>query len=502
VSKSRPPRGHLGFPGRSIGRFLGRLTLLTLVVALGWVILRIAAYRQEDDAAHSASKELYLESIAAAGPASTAPNFVVIVFDDLGAGDLGSYGSRSVATPNLDRLAAEGARFTQAYASSPYCSASRAGLLTGRYAPRSGLDHVLQPAGTWANWALRVGKKNLRMPREEILLPEILSAAGYATAMVGKWHLGESSPSLPNDRGFDSFFGMLHSNDQGNPVLRRDGAIVEPSPIDQETLTRRYTEEAVGFLERQTPGGRPFFLYMPHTFPHIPLHVAGDRLGRSQGGLYGDVIEELDWSVGRVVETLDRLGLADETLVLVTSDNGPWFQGSPGGTRGRKMDIFEGGLRVPLIARRPGNVVAGLVRDEPVVGIDLVPTALELTGLAAPNDRLLDGRSLVPLLTVDGAATGAGNPDRPVWFHQIGRLVAVRVGRFKYHDRHPVVFGNPMNWRWAPWRPQGPWLFDLELDPAESYDATARHPDVAAEMAEMFAKRKAEMAANPRGWVE
>jgi uncharacterized sulfatase len=244
---------------------------------------------------------------------------------------------------------------------------------------------------------------------------------------------------------------------------------------------------------------------MPHTFPHIPLHVAGDRLGRSDGGLYGDVIEELDWSVGQVVDTLDRLGLAERTLVLVTSDNGPWFQGSPGGTRGRKMDIFEGGMRVPLLARRPGSVAAGVVRDEPVVGIDLVPTALELAGLAAPPDRLLDGVSLVPLLTGDGAGEAgdrAGDPDRPVWFHQIGRLVAVRVGRFKYHDRHPVVFGNPMNWRWAPWKPRGPWLFDLELDPEESYDVTARHPDVAARLAEMFAKRKAEMEANPRGWVE
>lgn len=491
--------------GRLLGRlarWLARLAAVAVLVILAWAIFRIAAYRQTDDAAHTASKQRYLEAIAAAGPSPAAPSFVVIVFDDLGAGDLGSYGSRAVATPSLDRLAAEGARFTQAYASSPYCSASRAGLLTGRYAPRAGLDHVLQPAGTWANWALRLGKKNLRMPREEILLPEILSAAGYATAMVGKWHLGETSPSLPNDRGFASFFGMLHSNDQGRPVLRRDGAIIEPPPIDQETLTRRYTDEAVAFLERQSPDGRPFFLYMPHTFPHIPLHVTGDRLGRSEGGLYGDVIEELDWSVGQVVETIDRLGLAEQTLVVVTSDNGPWFQGSPGGTRGRKMDIFEGGLRVPLIARRPGSVAGGIVRDDPVVGIDLVPTALELAGLAAPTDRVLDGVSLAPLWTEDSPGEDAGTRARPVWFHQIGRLLAVRVGRFKYHDRHPVVFGNPMNWRWAPWRPQGPWLFDLELDPEESYDVTARHPDIAARLAEMFAKRKAEMAANPRGWLD
>jgi arylsulfatase A-like enzyme len=478
---------------RGAARVIGWSVALAFLVFLLWVAGRILFYRQRDDAAHLAAKQRYLRQLAGAPLSPTAPSVVLVLFDDLGAGDLGAYGARSVATPNLDRLAAEGMRFTQAYAASPYCSASRAGLLSGRYAPRAGLDHVLQAPGTWQEALLELGGKNLRLPAEEVLLPEALSAAGYATAMVGKWHLGESSPSLPNDRGFDSFYGLLHSNDQGHPALWRDGRIVESPPIDQETLTRRYTREAVGFLERQ--GERPFFLYLAHTFPHVPLHAAADRRGRSAGGLYGDVIEELDWSVGQVMEALDRSGLATRTLVLVSSDNGPWFQGSPGGTRGRKMEIFEGGMRVPLIARWPGHIPAGAVRDEPVVSVDLFPTVLELAGLPPPDDRTIDGRSLAPVLS--GGMMGGDT----IWFHEIDRLVAVRVGRFKYHDRHGVPFGNPMDWVWGPYRRIGPWLFDLALDPDESYDVTARHPEVAARLAALLAARRREMADNPRGWI-
>ena len=458
---------------------LGFLLLLTVL----WLLGRILVYQQRDDPERVERKQEYLAFVAEVSRGfPRGPNFVVVLFDDLGYGDLGAYGSQVIRTPHLDRLARQGVQLTQAYAASPYCSASRAALLTGRYAVRSGLDHVVQPPYSARDLLLRLGERNRRLPAEEITLPEVLAAAGYATGMVGKWHLGDESPSLPNERGFDSFYGMLFSNDQGQPVVWRDREIVERHPIDQSALTRRYTEEAVAFLEAHRD--RPFFLYLPHTFPHIPLHVAAERRGASAGGLYGDVVEELDESVGAVVRTLERLGLAEQTLVLVTSDNGPWFQGSPGGARGRKMDVFEGGMRVPFIASWPGRIPAAQVLDDLVMGIDVLPTVLGLAGLPLPDDRVIDGRNLMPLLEHGGPP-----PHEALYFYQLGVLRAVRQGRFKYHDRHRVFYGNPMNWPWGPMKMRGPWLFDLEVDPDESYDASDHHPEVA--------QRKAAEARSP-----
>ncbi len=476
-----------------LDRVLVALAVLVAVTVL-YLFGRILFYRQVDDDTHVALKRAYLERVAefTRGPA-IGPNVVVILFDDLGAGDLGVYGGDAIATPNLDRLASEGLRFAEAYSASPYCSASRAGLLTGRYAVRAGLDHVAQVPGTWEDTLLRLGGLNRRLPAEEITLAEVLRAAGYATAIVGKWHLGDESPSLPNDMGFDSFYGLLFSNDQGEPVVWQDRVVVEPAPIDQTTLTRRYTERAVAFIEANRD--RPFFLYLPHTFPHIPLHVAADRRGRSTAGLYGDVVEELDWSTGAVLETLVRTGTANNTLVVVTSDNGPWFQGSPAGLRGRKFDVFEGGMRVPLLAWWPGRIAPGSVDDEPVIGVDLFPTVLELAGLPLPSDREIDGRSMVRRL--DGRE---GDERGPIWFHQVGHLRAVRDGRFKYHDRHRVPFGNPPDFGLGFYRFKGPWLFDLEHDPDESYDVSSRHQETFRNMQGMLEARKRELEDNLRGW--
>lgn len=481
---------------RVVYRWFCRLALVAasaVVLFLLFLAARVVTWHQSAEGERVQAKQAYLARVAQRGPAATAPNIVVILFDDLGYGDLGSYGSEAVRTPNLDRLAAEGIRFDSGYASSPYCSASRAGLLTGRYPVRAGLDHVLQAPGTWQDLLLKVGWLNRWLPAEEIVLAEVLSAAGYRTAIYGKWHLGHRSPSLPGDRGFDDWWGLVHSNDQGEPPIWANGEIVEPHPVDQSTLTRRYTERAVDFV-RQT-ADRPFFLYLPHTFPHIPLHVADDRAGESPAGLYGDVVEELDWSVGRVVAEIERWGLAERTLVLVSSDNGPWFQGSPGSLRGRKLDIFEGGTRVPLIAWSPDLVEGGRVVEGPVSLLDLFPTVLELAGLPAPSDRRIDGESLVSVLA------GSAVPERPLFFHQLGGARAVRQGRFKYHDRHAVPFGNPMHWRWSPNRYRGPWLFDLGLDSDESYDATLRHPHEAARLAALLAAWREELAENPRGWL-
>jgi arylsulfatase A-like enzyme len=483
--------------GRKV-RLVLRTLLFTVAILVALAVLylagRILLYRQVDNEQHLASKRTYLEQVSnKKNEHQGGPNVVIILFDDLGYGDIGAYGGKAIATPNIDRLAADGLLFKNAYSPSPYCSASRAGLLTGRYAVHTALDHVVQVPGSWQDTLERLGGLNRRLPAEEITLAEVLRAVGYATGIVGKWHLGDESPSLPNDMGFDSFYGLLFSNDQGEPVVWNNRDIIEDHPIDQTTLTRRYTEKAVAFIEENRD--RPFFLYLPHTFPHIPLHVGEERLGSSAAGLFGDVVEELDWSTGAVLEALERTGVADNTLVVVSSDNGPWFQGSPGGIRGRKFDVFEGGMRVPFIARWPCRIRLGGVDEDLVVAIDLFPTVLDLLGILSPPDRVIDGTSLVQRF-----GEGESNPRGPVWFHQVGHLRAVREGRFKYHDRHRVPFGNPPDFSFGVWAQKGPWLFDLDLDPDESYDVSERHPETFARMGEMLRARRQEMEDNPRGW--
>jgi uncharacterized sulfatase len=492
-------------PLKAVSQKLARALRLTLWVLFFAVVVavtigvmfffgRVLLYQQEDDEQHLALKRSYLDAVWDTTNENLAvPNIVVILFDDLGAGDLGAYGGEAISTPRLDRLASEGLLFKSAYSPAPYCSASRAGLMTGRYAVRFGLDHVIQVPRTWQDNLVRFGGLNRRLPAEEITLAEVLKAAGYATAIVGKWHLGDQSPSLPNDMGFEAFFGMLFSNDQGKPKLWNNTEIVERHPIDQTTLTRRYTEKAVEFIEKNQD--RPFFLYLPHTFPHIPLHVGDDRLGTSAAGLYGDVVEELDWSTGQVLDALERAGVAKNTLVVVSSDNGPWFQGSAGGVRGRKFDVFEGGTRVPLLVRWPAKIRARRVDEDPVNLIDLFPTVLELLGVEPPTDRVIDGTSMVTRF-----AGGKADPRGPIWFHQVGRLRAVRLGRFKYHDRHRVPFGNPPDFALGFFAQRGPWLFDLELDPDESFDVSESHPETFARMGLMLQERLSDLEENPRGW--
>ena len=488
-----------GPPSRTAGPRCGRSRSarwgLTVLSALLLSAARVALSGSLDDSGHVESKARYLESLGKGGRRRGAERRGHPVRRS-GRRRSGRHGTGPIRTPALDRLAAEGIRFRQAYSPSPYCSASRAALLTGRHAVRSGLDHVLQPAWTWADLLLRLGGRNRRLPAEEITLPEILSAAGWSTAMVGKWHLGDEAPSRPIDRGSTPTTGCSTATTRaGRRVARRSGRRGAP---DRPVVADRALHRRGGALRG---GGRrrpSFFLYLSHTFPHIPLHVAGDRLGRSPGGLYGDVVEELDRSVGRVLEGLRRSGREEETLVIVTSDNGPWFQGSPGSHRGRKLGVFEGGMRVPLLARWTGTVEPGGVVDDPVSGLDLLPTILGLAGLAAPPDRLLDGLDLSGLLLGAPASPAA---EREILYFQIGELRALRQGRYKLHDRRRVVFGNPMNWPWGPYAARGPWLFDLELDPSESYDVGHHHPEVADRLGRRFAQRRAELRDDPRGWL-
>ncbi len=479
---------------RSI-RFAGTLVILGLIAGLLgvlWFGIRIVAYEQEDDVDHLTAKNDYLDSIRSARATDDRPNVLIILFDDLGYGDLGVFGARSIATPHIDGLAEAGLRLDNYYSPSPVCTSSRAAMLTGRYAPRAALNLVAFPSGHPIDHTLRASNQNVRLPAEEILLPEILDAAGFETGMVGKWHLGDHSPSLPNDRGFDSYIGALYSNDMTPFAIYRDREILHAAPFDQTRMNEVYTAAAVEFLDRDREA--PFFFYFAHNFPHIPLFSPTNDHGRSRAGLYGDVIEGLDDSIGTIVETLERRGQLDNTLILLTSDNGPWYEGSPGGVRGRKNQTFEGGMRVPFIAHWPRRIRPGRSSAAPVVGVDLVPTLLALLGLPAPPDRILDGLDLGAQIFDDATPV-----DRLIhYFGMNDGLDAIRDARFKYHRRRGIrsVGSDRLSYNEL-W---GPWLFDLELDPEESYDATRSHPEEAARMARLFAQKQAEVEANPRGW--
>lgn len=398
------------------------------------------------------------------------PNIVVLFADDLGWGDLGCYGNPVIRTPRLDRLAQQGMRFTDFHSASPACSASRYGLLTGRYPHHSGFGWVLFPGN----------EKGLAA--SETTVAEALKQRGYATAIFGKWHLGDHPGVLPLDHGFDEYFGLPYSNDMlaGRPgtdypeiPLYSNESVVERSP-DQSTLTRRYTEHAIDFIRRNQE--RPFFLYVPYAMPHIPLHPGREFAGNSPRGTYGDVIEEIDWSAGAISDTLKELGLAKNTLFLFTSDNGPWIiKGENGGSSGPLMDgkgsSWEGGHRVPAIAWWPGTIEPGGICRELSSTLDLLPTALELS--ASPETGLaLDGRSLLPLLQ--------GNrweDERVLLINGPGNEIhGVRRGGWKLLVKTNSQTGV------VPHQGKVPLLFDLHRDPGERRDQSSSNPEVLEEL--------------------
>jgi uncharacterized sulfatase len=382
------------------------------------------------------------------------PNIVLIVADDLGYGDIGAYGADLIDTPNLDRLAENGIRLLDFYTAANVCTPSRAGLLTGRQPIRMGLaagvifpnsDHGLPPA--------------------ERTLPEILSQAGYHTAMIGKWHLGHQPVYWPTNQGFDSFYGVPYSNDMSPFPLYRGEEVIEQE-AEQATLTRRYTEEAVQVIEEA--GDQPFFLYLAHTFPHIPLHASPEFRGRSQAGLYGDTVEEIDWSTGEILDALTQHEIADRTIIIVTSDNGPWFEGSSAALRDRKGGSWDGGYRVPFLATWPGVIPAGSVSEGVITGLDLLPTLLRLAGIETPAGLELDGQDVSALLAGESAA-----PDRTVFFFNEDQIVGARSGSwrlvtqttYKTYDIPLAALGYPL-------------LFDLRLDPQQRYNLGPDHPNV------------------------
>jgi arylsulfatase len=399
------------------------------------------------------------------GAAARPPNVVLIVADDLGYGDLGCYGS-PLKTPNLDRMAAEGVRLTNYYSASPVCSPSRAALLTGRYPTRTGVPHVLFP------------NSQTGLDSRETTIAQMLKPLGYATACVGKWHLGHLEPFLPVRRGFDSYFGIPYSNDMKPRVLieQREGRTEQiEEEADLASLTPRYTAKAVEFIEQSKD--RPFFLYLPHTYPHIPLDASAGFKGRSAFGIYGDVVEELDWSTGEILKAVRRIGQERNTLAVFTSDNGPWFQGSPGRLRGRKGSTLEGGVRVPFLARMPGTIPRGKTSDGVASAMDLLPTIAALTGARLP-DVLLDGVNMQPVFS-------GGSVDREAllmfdgWHVQCARWKQwkLHLSRYNTFSYSPLPPEGRIN---LPLRP--PELYNVAEDPEESYDVAERNPKVVKEI--------------------
>ena len=473
------------------------LTLCALLAALA--LYRVVSFEQTDDAQRMNSKAQYLTSLARpTGSADTArPNIVFILFDDLGYGDIGAGAvpGNLISTPNIDKLAANGVTLSDFHSAAPVCSPARASYLTGRLPARAGLPNVLFPSGGLKNLLFSVilnSDSNVRLPAEEITLAEVLSAVGYRTGIVGKWHLGDSSPSLPNDMGFDQFFGALYSNDQEPFAFYRNRHVAVTAPADQRLMSERYAEEAIKFV--QNTAGEPFFLYFAHNFPHDPLFVRQSLSGRSDAGLFGDVMEEVDDDIGELVSALERAGVLDNTLIIISSDNGPWYLGDPGNQRGRKGNTFEGGMRVPFIAHWPAGIAGGRTEPAMAMGTDLLPTVLDLLTLPAPPDRLIDGKSILGVIT-----QGDPTPHDYLYYLDGQRLFAVRDQRFKYRapagvhygtDQMPIAFGVP----------QKEWLFDLAGDPRESYDTSDRHPETLARLRQQFEAKQRELSANLRGW--
>ncbi|MDP2884962.1 MAG: sulfatase [Ignavibacteria bacterium] len=441
------------------------------------------------------------------------PNVILVFTDDQGYGDLGCYGAKGFTTPNIDRMAAEGIRFTNFYVSQAVCSASRAALLTGCYSERVGIQGALGP-----NAAIGISDG-------EETIATLLRKRGYATGIFGKWHLGHHREFFPLQHGFDEYFGLPYSNDMwpvgydGTPAMQGQKSTYPPLPLidgnekvdevatlaDQDKLTTRYTERGVRFIEKNKD--KPFFLYLPHSMPHVPLGVSGKFSGKSAQGKYGDVIMEIDWSVGEILKTLERLDLNDDTLIIYASDNGPWLNfgnhaGSTGPLREGKGTMWEGGARVPCVIRFPGRIPGAQVCANIASTIDLLPTIAAITGSPLPGNRI-DGVDLSPLLE---GAQGV-NPRDHFFYYYGSELQAVREGKWKLHFPHRyrsymgVAAGNDGQ--------PGPYaagetgleLYDLESDVGESVNVADKHPDVVERLQALGQKAREELGDKLTGTI-
>ena len=376
------------------------------------------------------------------------PNFVVVFMDDMGYGDMGCFGSSVIRTPQMDSIAEQGARFTSMYSAAAICSPSRAGLLTGKQPQRIGIERVLFPHD----------KDGIGASVKTVA--DYLQYSGYKTMMAGKWHIGCLPEHNPVEHGFDEYCGLLYSNDMEPLHLYRDQDVIE-TEVDQAFLTRRYTDEAINFINRNSE--RAFFCYIAHTMPHIPLHVEPEFRNTSRGGTYGDTIECIDYHLGRLTDEIDRLNLTENTFIIVTSDNGPWYEGSAGGLRGRKFDLYEGGVRMPFVARFPKLISPGTCSDEPASLMDIPPTFLNLAGVDPEKNDSFDG------IDITESFKGNPMPERDgIYFYDHYSPNAIRSGKWKLH----LAFGADRN------KAEMPQLFDLEHDPQESYNLANLYPEI------------------------
>lgn len=430
--------------------------------------------------------------------AAAPPNVVIIFCDDLGYGDLACFGHPTIATPNLDRMAAEGQKWTEFYVAACVCTPSRAALQTGRYPIRSGMcsdkRRVLFSDSTGG------------LPASELTIGQMLKTNGYTTHAIGKWHLGHLPQYLPTSHGYDSYFGIPYSNDMDaasdapkaksrfwnpkieywNVPLMRGEQIVE-RPAEQHTITQRYTEEAVKLIRENKQ--QPFFIYLAHNLPHVPLFASEDFTGTSRRGLYGDVIEEIDWSVGQVLETLRAEGLDENTMVVFTSDNGPWLSfdahgGSAGLLRDGKGSTWEGGMREPTIFWWPGKITPSVVREMGCT-LDLLPTIAAITGANAPSDRILDGYDLAPTLFHN-----LPSPRESMFYYHGQEVFAVRHGLFKAHFKTKTSYTGQRDAEVH----DPPLLFHLGHDPSEKYDIASEHPDVIDTLGQLKTEHEATIA--------
>jgi len=438
---------------------------------VSWRRLQHAGFciRLRRNALLTAALAVFCMGIAPDAAAAAPPNVIWIWADNLAWGDLRCYGSRRHETPALDRLAAGGVRFTQFYTAHTICSPARAALLTGRQPFRSGIVDVLYPDSPFG------------LPAEEITLAELLRGQGYATAAVGKWHLGDRREFLPRQHGFDSYFGMPLSMDMLPAILCRNDETIEQLPGDKVAdISERYTDEAVRFVTANR--ARPFFLYLAHTLPHPPL-ILPAHARHAGATLYADAVRHLDDQVGRLIEAVEKLGLANRTLVMFSSDNGPLAEGADlGPLRGGINDEHEGGLRVPFIASWPGTLPTERVVDTPVILYDIFPTVTRLAGARLPADRVYDGQDIWPLL--------AGRDDfrqqRPfIWVYH-DNVTTVRDGRWKLHAGRGA---RPL---------PKPELYDIEADPGERRDLAAQEPAVVARLMKQIEEYRAQV---PKVWT-
>jgi arylsulfatase A-like enzyme len=415
------------------------------------------------------------------------PNIIIIFTDDQGYNDLSCYGATDITTPNIDRMAAEGVRFTSFYDAQPVCSASRAALLTGCYPTRVGIAGALFPNSP-------IGLN----PQEETIA-DICKANGYKTAIMGKWHLGDHRDFMPLRHGFDEFFGIPYSNDMSPshpnktfnfpplPLYEND-SVISYFEDDQSMLTTQITERAVSFIEKNK--GNPFFLYVAHPMPHVPIFVSEKFRGKSARGIYGDVVMEIDWSVGEILHAVKRHGLDENTLVIFTSDNGPWLSygahaGSAHPLREGKGTVFEGGVRVPFIMRWPGRIGAGTVQHEPAMNIDILPTICHILDVPLPVLEI-DGKSIWSLaVNVDGIR----NPhDAYAFYYKSNELQAIRRGKWKLYFPHTYqsLAGGPggMDGKPADYKQveTGLALYDLEADPSETINVAETNSRVVDEL--------------------